>query len=34
MLPGARFARVVLVVVAIVVVLGLIMSTLASPIVY
>jgi hypothetical protein len=34
MLPGARLARIVMLVVAIVVVLGLVLSTLALPAVY
>jgi hypothetical protein len=33
-LPGTRYARIILIVVAVVVILGLVLSTLASPIVY
>ena len=34
MLPGSRFARIVMLVVAVVVILGLVLSTVASPFVY
>ena len=34
MLPGSRFARVVMIVVAVVVILGLVLSTVASPFTY
>jgi hypothetical protein len=33
-MPGTRYARIILVVVAVVVIFGLVLSTLASPIVY
>jgi hypothetical protein len=33
-MPGTRYARIILIVVAVVVIFGLVLSTLASPIVY
>jgi hypothetical protein len=33
-LPGTRYARIILIVVAVVVIFGLVLATLASPIVY
>jgi hypothetical protein len=34
MLPGTRYARVILIIVAVVVVVGLVLSAVASPVVY
>jgi hypothetical protein len=34
MLPGSRFARILMIGVAVVVILGLVLSTFASPVIY
>lgn len=34
MLPGARYSRIILIIVAVAVVVGLVMSAIASPVVY